>query len=106
MNTPQSVAEPGPTGEYEAERQDMAAEIKRLTTENRILKQEYNRAETYGDEQRAEMQKYRAENARLRAALKHIGYQRPTSDVGLDWVGIYKDLQAEARKALEQGGVA
>jgi len=54
------------------------------------------------DLQRAE--RAEAENAELRKALAHIGYQVPADSVRLNWVTEYKGLQGEARAALEKLG--
>jgi hypothetical protein len=44
-----------------------------------------------------------AEIARLRAALRHIGYQKPVSSVSLDWHEEWRTLRNEAQAALKGG---
>lgn len=39
----------------------------------------------------------------LSEALHHIGYQKPASDVSLDWHEEWQSLRSEARAALAQG---
>jgi regulator of replication initiation timing len=52
----------------------------------------------------AENEAVNGEVERLRAVLHHIAYQKPVSDVSLDWHNEWQSLRDEARAALENKG--